>query len=200
MPRLGIPFENKMYVWSMNMDQAHARIREAQHSASMVLSGILFGAIVVSGLIALFLIYLQGLFLFFNLSFWTEPSWAGVFVFLTFLCSLGLYAHQSQSKRLMPVMPHVEELFEPVALLSETQVISISDFFSEEAKKSVERAFELAGNFGHAFVEPLHLFIGTIDTQDVSVVFGRLGLTFDSIQDSIGRKLKTRELGKPVRS
>ncbi|MBI2473653.1 ATP-dependent Clp protease ATP-binding subunit [Candidatus Uhrbacteria bacterium] len=198
MARLGIPFQEKMYVWSMDMDQAHARIREAQHSASRVLSGILFGKLLVSGLIALFLLYLQGFSLFLTVSFWTEPSWAGVFIFLTLLFGLALYAHQSQSKRLMSVMPHAEELLEPVPLLSETQVVNISDFFSEEAKKSVERAFELAGNFGHAFVEPLHLFIGTIDTQDVSVVFGRLGLTFESIQDPIGRKLQMRELGKPL--
>src|SRR3989339_80516 len=197
MPRLGIPFAEKMYVWSMDTDQSHTRMREAQYSASRLLSGLLFGKLVVLGLIALFLIYLQGFDLIFTLSFWLEPSWAGVFVYLTILCGLGLYAHQSQTVKTIPAMPEAQELLEPIPLAQEAQMINISDFFSEDAKKSVERAYDLATNFGHAHVDPLHLFIGTIDTQEIAVVFSRLGLTFETIQEPIGRKLQTREFGKP---
>ncbi|MCR4314194.1 MAG: ATP-dependent Clp protease ATP-binding subunit, partial [Candidatus Uhrbacteria bacterium] len=38
---------------------------------------------------------------------------------------------------------------------------------------------------------------GTMDAADVSVVFGRLGLTFDEIKQPVARRLETRELGKP---
>jgi ATP-dependent Clp protease ATP-binding subunit ClpC len=197
MPTLHVQLDNKSYAWSAQMDEAHVHARAARASASRLLSGISFAKLVVAVFLGLFLAYLEGFGSVLTWAFWFEPSWASVFLYLVGLCSAFLYFHQAQIGRLAAKMPSADAVPEITPFEHAGEQVNLADIFSDEATAAVERAFELAVKFGHKNVEPLHLFVGTMDADDVSVVFGRLGMKFSDIQDPIGRRLQTRELGKP---
>lgn len=200
MPEFEVQLDGKSYSWSAFMDEEHVRERSARLSASKLLSGVAFGKLVVAGLITLTLLFVQGFSSVFTSAFWFDPSWTGVFLYATGLFVAFLYFHQSLVGTLSAVMPAgSEEVPEVVPFQSEGTHVNLADLFSADATTSIERAFELATKFGHKNVELLHIFVGTIDASDVSVVFGRLGLSFADLQDAVGRRLQTRELGKPPR-
>lgn len=198
MPSLQVQLSDKSYAWSSSMDEAHIHARAAQATVSRLLTAASFGKLVAFVLLGLLLAYLQGdAFSILSLAFWLEPSWSSLLLYAAMLSGAFLFYHQSQVGRLVGSMPSVEEVPEPTPFEETGMHVNLADVYSEEAKSAVERAFELATKFGHKQVEPLHLFVGTMDANDVSVVFGRLGLTFDEIKQPVARRLETRELGKP---
>jgi ATP-dependent Clp protease ATP-binding subunit ClpC len=180
------------------MDRTHLLKRAAGHTASRWISAIGFAKLVlflVSGLLlAFFSVDLVGVLTF---EFWISPSWASLLLYAALFSGVFLFYHQSQIGKRVASLPTVDDVPEPSQFEDAGLHVNLADVYSQEAKSAVERAFELASKFGHANVEPLHLFVGTMDASDVSVVFGRLGLTFDEIKQPMARRLQTRELGKP---
>ena len=198
MPSLQIQLNGTSYAWSSSMDEGHIQARAAQSAAGRLLTAVTFGKLVVFILLGLLLAYLQGdAFSILTKAFWFEPSWSSLLLYAALLSGVFLFYHQSQVGKFVGVMPSVEDVPEPTAFEETGTHVNLADVYSDEARSAVERAFELAVKFGHKQVEPLHLFVGTMDATDVSVVFGRLGLTFDEIKSPIARRLETRELGKP---
>ncbi|MBI4435095.1 ATP-dependent Clp protease ATP-binding subunit [Candidatus Uhrbacteria bacterium] len=198
MPTLHIQLEGKRYAWSAEMDEAHVHARAASLSASHLLSALVFSFLIVSLLGGMVLAYVAGLDHLFSWSFWFEPSWAAFLLHLGLFSGVFLYAHQSQIGKLAAKMPMWSQSVPEIEPFSEGgERVNLADLCSADATAAIKRAFELARKFGHKQVEPLHLFVGTMDAQDVSVVFGRLGLSFQDIQAPMARRLETRELGKP---
>lgn len=198
MPSLQVQLNGKSYAWSSSMDEAHIHARAAEAAASRLMTTVFFGKLVMFVFLGLLLAYLQGdAFFVLSPAFWVEPSWSSLFLYAALLSGVFLFYHQSQVGKLVGFMPSVDEVPEPMTFDETGTHVNLADLYSDEAKSVVERAFELATKFGHKQVEPLHLFVGTMDATDVSVVFDRLGLTFDEIKQPVARRLETRELGKP---
>ncbi len=98
------------------------------------------------------------------------------------------------------VMPPVDAAIPAIiSVVPGQNVVDVSDHFSDEASAAVDFAYELASRFGHEQVEPLHLFIGSIEDENVSVVLERLGLTMDVLKESLDYRLQSRARGKPSR-
>ena len=194
MPSVQVQLDGKTYAWSASMDEVHVQARAAQLSASRLVSAMSFAKLVLAALIGLVLLYLQGFLSLFSISFWLEPSWASVFLYAALLFAAFLYFHQSQIGKLVAKMPlWTQPVPEIEPFSAGDHQVNLADVCSADATAAIERAFELATKFGHKHVEPLHLFVGTMDASDVSVVFGRLGLSFQDIQSPIARRLETRE-------
>jgi ATP-dependent Clp protease ATP-binding subunit ClpC len=85
-----------------------------------------------------------------------------------------------------------------VSVIHGQTVVDASVFFSEKAKDVVLFAHELASRYGHEQIEPLHLFIGSIEDENVAVVFGRLNIAMVALKEAIKHRLETRVLGKPT--
>lgn len=110
----------------------------------------------------------------------------------------SILSFSSRGKRCRP-MPSVELPIPAIISVIPNQiVVDISAHFSVSAKRAVDFAFELASQFGHEQVEPLHFFIGSMEDENVSVVFGRLGVSVDLLKDAMRSRLETRTLGKPT--
>lgn len=62
---------------------------------------------------------------------------------------------------------------------------------NEEGRALAEAAFRLAKKAGHADVLAIHIFAAALSTKTVSVLFARLGLSFDAIKDPLRRRLST---------
>lgn len=73
---------------------------------------------------------------------------------------------------------------------------NIGDVLSEDGRAAIEEAYELARQAGHADVLPIHLFAGSLSSPSVSMLFMRLGLTFDQIKDALRRRMSTIPKGE----
>ena len=70
--------------------------------------------------------------------------------------------------------------------------------FSEAARLAVEEAYMLAKRAGSERVLPLHLCVGTLSSQTVSMLFVRLGINFDQIKDALRRRIASYPKGNTV--
>lgn len=198
MPEFEVQLGEKSYSWSAFMDEGHVRARAAKISASKLLTAVIFALLVIAGLLTIATLLFEGFATVSTLDFWLGASWSGVFLHATFFLGILLYFHQSMIGKLVVSMPvWKEEVPEAVPYVGAGKLVNLADVFSDDASSVIERSFELATKFGHKKVEPLHIFVGAMDAPDVSVVFGRLGLSFADIQEAVGRRLQTREVGKP---
>ncbi|RMD51264.1 ATP-dependent Clp protease ATP-binding subunit, partial [Candidatus Parcubacteria bacterium] len=64
------------------------------------------------------------------------------------------------------------------------------------AYSAVEDAFTIAEKMNAREVEAIHIFAGTLAGRSISLLFTRLGLTFDKIKDPLRRKLRSLPTGK----
>jgi ATP-dependent Clp protease ATP-binding subunit ClpC len=186
MSTLQVQLDGKSYAWTADMDEAHVQARAANLSASRLVSGLAFSLLIVVFLALAFSVWLVGV---------DEQVWFIASVLA--LVGAFLYFHQSQIGKLAAKMPITAAVSEIEPADDSGTIVNVANLFSADATSTIERAFEVAIKYGHKFVEPVHVFVGTMDAPDVSVVFGRLGISFEDIQSPIARRIETRELGKP---
>lgn len=201
MSKLGVSLNDKTYVWSAVMDEASLLQRAADEKALHLLSITSVVKSIVLALLMILFLMVQGVDSIFTLSFWLEPSWAGVFTYGTFLTLLFVWYHRRVNVHRdvsMPVTDQVQEVQEVEEGEDGKRLVNVEMLLSPDATKAVGDAFALASTFGHAHVEPLHLFVACLEDKSVSIVFNRLGLTLEAVQDPISRRLATRPLGKPL--
>ncbi|PJA46425.1 hypothetical protein CO174_00220 [Candidatus Uhrbacteria bacterium CG_4_9_14_3_um_filter_50_9] len=199
MALLGLTIKEQTYAWLEPLDEYSVTQHAAKNKSIQIVGGFLFSVLIIG------LITSLALFLFtdptdiLNPRVLFETSWRVWFLYLTLLAGCVLFAHQQQlgeRRATMPVLEQGEEIPAVTSLTGEAQ--NLADVFSDEARAALERGFKLATTFGHASVSPLHLFIGALESNDASIVFGRLGLTFEKIKDPVARYLQGRQLGKPT--
>jgi len=197
MTRLGIQIGEHTYAWRKALSPEAIARRAMQEKVARWMTVVNIFKLTISGLISLILLFLAGGEAL-AIAFWLTPSWTTVFVSLTVLFGLFLFYHRAQLQKTVDAMP-TGEISDIQELPDEgATAVHLGELFSEDATIAVETAYELATKFGHQNVEPLHLFIGAMDGGEAPIAFSRLGLTFESMQEALGRRLSTRELGKPT--
>jgi ATP-dependent Clp protease ATP-binding subunit ClpC len=173
-------------------------MRVAKEKASRIMSAVIFAAFLLLLLLGGFLLFVDFTTSIVGHVWWQTPSWGMVVLSLAGFVACFLYFHQVQSGMRKAHMPASSSATPDIIPLTEgMKPQNIGDVFSQGATESVERAYDLMQKFGHATLDPLHLFIGAIDSDDAHVVFSRLGIEFDDVKDALGRRLNTRQLGKP---
>ncbi len=194
MAQLKLTIKDKAYAWIESLKEDDILRRTAKTKAGKVIGGIVFGFSVLLLLLAFFLFFLRGLTYALAASTWLGGSLP---VFLLLLALLGgcfLFMQQAKllsNKVLIPRLGEKDTIGNPEAFSGSPN--NIAELFNAEARESVERAYALASKFKHAQLEPIHFFVGTLESLDASVFFGRLGLRFDQVQDPVGRRLETRQ-------
>ncbi len=198
MPKLAVQLGGKTYVWSAVLDEAIVMDRSAHEKAMQVLFILSVVKTCVFAAVAILLLLITDPTRVLTSAFWMKPSWTLVFVWGTGLALLFVWYHKRLVAHREVKMPVGEEVGKVEEVDAVNEAINIETFFSPDAKKAVEAAFELANSYGHATVEPIHLFVGALDDVNVHVVFNRLGLTVDVLKDPLTRRLSTRPLSKPT--
>lgn len=69
--------------------------------------------------------------------------------------------------------------------------INVADFLNRSSLKAIESGFLLAKKLNHLKIEPIHLFIGVLQSGEGAVVFSRLGLPFKFLKDKLIKALGT---------
>jgi ATP-dependent Clp protease ATP-binding subunit ClpC len=193
---LQIAIHDKAYAWLEPLDEASVTHHTASQKAAQVLGGVVFMVSVLLAVLALFLFFMTSLGDLFLIETWFEASWRTEVLYVSILGFCYLFAHQKIIASNVAHMPKQKDDFvigEPVALTEEA--INMADLFIDESRTSVETAHFLARKFGHAQVDPLHLFVGALESAQASIALGRLGIKFDVLKDPISRRLQGRQLG-----
>jgi len=199
MPQNGVIINEKAYVLGQGLSQKSMEMRRAEETAARIISG--------SGVIIALLLFMAGVGLLvweygfetlFVSMFWTKPSFGMALVCASVLVGCFLFEHQIEVARKIEHMPKKMRTSKPLELADVSGIqkpIDITRFFDPGSIKSLESAFHIATKFGHGAVEPLHIFIGCLEEDVVSILFARLGVSFEKLQDPLGRRLSTRQLG-----
>lgn len=106
---------------------------------------------------------------------------------------------QSRQSIRIPKRQHADD-FPEITTIHEDKIQTqdISSFLTDDARKSLEMAFQLAERFEHAEIEPIHLFLGTIDDVSATIFLSRLGIDFETIKDALSRRLSQLQTGDTV--
>lgn len=192
-PHRAVVIDQKAYVWTERVDRLTRTMRKTRDSAAMAVNGVfLFGGV------ACFLAFGYGALIATPIKeamspeYWITPAWPLAAFSAAVFCALFLFYRMTESSRektAIPAKPYDAENPSVGEAPAGLKQINVARLFDSQAMKAVEEGFGVAERFTHPLVEPLHLFVGSLSTDDVALVFGRLGLRFDSFKESIQRKL-----------
>lgn len=126
-------------------------------------------------------------------SVFTDPSLAGVFLWMSVLLGLFLF-YRFQAPRIknarIPVVNAGQfertDVGDPTNLEKKRNIGSV---LSDSAREAIEEAYHVAKEAEHAEVLPLHMFTGAMSSSTVQVLFARLGVTFDQLKDPLKRRM-----------
>ena len=199
---LGARIQDTVYVWDERVDATALTLKKTRDLATNIVNGT---ALILS--LAFLLFVCVDVFFFsdaskwFTASFWFTPSLHGLSLALSLFFGCFIFYRLSEASRRRAVMPKKmdgpEPAIVPLTSLSGPRV-NIAPLYATEAIQTVERAYELASGYGHKEIEPLHLFVASLPSNNLAILFGRLGLRFETMKDAITRRLQSRQRSKPT--
>jgi ATP-dependent Clp protease ATP-binding subunit ClpC len=136
----------------------------------------------------------------FVFDFWKTPHMGIASFWFFILCLMFLFyrAQDSKSKK-QKLQKYKDDLVVEATSIPSLDAVEkkkdLGSVLSEESHISLEEAFLLAKNSGHAQVTALHIFAGTLSSKSVSMLFVRLGITFDQIKDALRRRMTAQPSG-----
>jgi ATP-dependent Clp protease ATP-binding subunit ClpC len=194
----GIFLADKAYVWEEKIDESAIAERHERELVRKIIDSIVF---LLLGLVLLAAIY----FLFFKVGLnaeavieaFIEPSLVGFCSSLLLLLGSFLFFRfttTAEMRAKMPKQTDEEMVVETVA--DGVKTVNIAHLYRKTAMSAVEDAYALAIRFGHAEVEPLHLFIGAMSANGPAQVIARLGIDFERLKESFSKRLSTRQIAE----
>ncbi len=198
----GVMINNTTYVFAERMDAVAIDLKKTRNATQRVITVAVFVAMMVFlGVFVLETLALQDLALLWQMDFWATPQ-LGLFCFwLAVFLGLFLMYRHLESTRDRGTLPHLDTATVDTLVASETvsgHRVEIARFMDAAAEKTVEEAYTTAVSFGHAEVSALHFFVGSLTSADAAVVFGRLGIAFDTVKDALSRRLASLPSGSTV--
>ncbi len=206
-PQWSVVIQGVEYTWNESWDPTSLMIRKQQAVIQKVIDHIIWGMMILGVLAWLVPLVLASIHAGIshtmfqtNMGNFFEPSVIGLFLSLSGFIGCFFFYRLVSRQQIHTTLPYYDdsdstlEVQEPKG----KSFVSITSFFDEAAHKAIQDAFELATRFGHAQVEPIHLLIGTLSSQSVSVLFARWGVEFETIKDILHRRLASRLPGTPT--
>lgn len=191
-PTRSVEIGGKAYIWSEQVDEAAITIRGVRDKVQLLID-ISAGILLVIFLILFIVESLKNGF-----PIGAMASLSGLWLSIFILFALFLFFRRIESHRQKVRIPAFSK-DAPLPEIGEIRSgvpVNIAKLYSEQAMKAVEEAFSLGAQYHHAAIEPLHLFIGAMSTDEVAVAFGRLGIPFDKVKDPLKRRLESRQVGQ----
>ena len=199
-PQHGVRISGRWYVWDERVDAKAIAMKHAKDKAQRFVDLTTFGLLVVAAFgAALGFVFLSDL----QFSALWQPSITGLAVSMALFFAAFLFYRRKEAARREKDMPERESKSSvpPVETLKPGEGVdgvNIARVFSDAAIESVEEAYQVADRFDHRYIHPIHMFIGTLASGEVSVVFGRLGLNFEQVQEPLQRRLMNEAGGQPT--
>ena len=143
-----------------------------------------------------------------NVSFWIfyrVHSWQMfIFWFSLLTDSYLFYRLSNELEKIKTIPKHryqpASPVFRPISWpesqdLKKEKKIEVSRYFDSESLEVVKKAWQLTNRYHHQETGPVHLLISLLTFDQVSIVFSRLGVPFNSLKVRISNLL-TRQINK----
>ena len=191
MSRFFLVLDQKTYAWTRELSVVAIEKRTTQKKAETFV-GVLFLVLAGCSTLAFLVVgFFDGFSVF-------TPNRAMLLLSLGLGFGMITVAHlvqTSQKKMSMPGRAIGASI--PETTTEETGTpLDVARVFDPQASELVDEAFRLARQFGHAALEPLHLFISAFPNENVGAVISRLQIDFDKIKDPLSRRLASRQLAE----
>ncbi|MFH1711815.1 MAG: ATP-dependent Clp protease ATP-binding subunit [Patescibacteria group bacterium] len=137
----------------------------------------------------------------YKLDYWTKPNTIQFGFWFAVLAALFLFYRWAEAKTRIKTVPRLaKETVEPVTVLPSVETVqkrsNIGDVLSDDSWVCLEDAYKLAKDGGHSEVNALHLFVGSLSTKPVNLLFMRLGISFEQMKDALRRRMATVPRGE----
>ncbi len=134
------------------------------------------------------------------LDFLVDPSFGMSALLFAILSTLFLfYRWQSAKDKVKVIQAPENGQISDVTTIPSLDILEkkedISQVLSNEARKAIDEAYKLAVKGGHAEVQAVHFFLGTISSDSVRMLFMRLGIDFNALKDAIRRRMSQYQKG-----
>ncbi len=147
-------------------------------------------------------------YLFFNsnLSFsdlYKIKNWQLLIFWISMLSNCYIYYLQKNSgeEKLIPSKKYREEKLifnliteDEIDGLSAKKKINISKYLSETANQAFFDSWKTANRYGSKEIAPVHLFLSLLGTEEIQIVFSRLGINFEDLKNRIIKLLYSYNL------
>lgn len=196
----GVLVDGSLWHWQTQIDEQSISHRRALLSARKVERYMAMAiGLICLGLFVLGVVLVHSAELV-TTNFWLSPSWTVAALFMSFLCGLFVvYRILSDKPRAVSLkdvgVSTTPELTNVPSLAAVERRHDIASVLTDDGLLAVEEAFRLAAKSGHAEVDTLHLFTGTLSTLPAQVLLARLGVSFEDIKEPIKRRLSTAQTG-----
>ncbi len=191
MARFFVVLDQKTYAWARELSVLAIEKRTRQKKAETFV-GVCF--LVLTGCAILTFLVIG----FFDDFSFISPNPAFFFLSLGFLFVMLFVSHVMQMSQKKMKLPQ-RAIGTPMPVISFEEVgiaLDSSRMFDPQALEIIDAAFGLARQFGHATLDPLHLFISSFPHEHVGAVISRLQVDFDNIKDPLSRRLASRQLAE----
>lgn len=189
----GIRSGNKWYAWKERVDQTARALRAMRDRLETLLDLFAVGIMVAGFVVGVWLLLRPALGTsdLFHVKTLLTPSFGGLFLTVGLTAACFAFYRLVERTRVHAHMPSSHEPLELLELPPGTHLHDIAPLFRTGARVGIAEAAMLAERFRHAEITPLHLFIGALNQEEVPILFGRLGLRFDDLKESLGNRLST---------
>lgn len=197
----GLLINGRFWYWKERVSEPSIALRKVRDKIQKVINGLTYALMAGALLVFVFSVILSDDPAdVITSEFWWEPNTAVFALWLIALCLLFLFYRRQDAKLRKREIPRQTD-----GPLNDVQTIPSLDavekredmaaVLSEEARSSIEDAYHIARKAGHLQVSALHLFVGTLSTKSVTMLFMRLGLSFDQMKDALRRRLAVQPVG-----
>lgn len=200
---IGFWLDNKFHSWNTRIDRLALLMKRSRDFVAKLINvvAVLFGLGMLA--IAAYTVVINNrIELLITWNYWLNPSIEMAAFWMFALVMLFLFYRYSEAKRdqaRVAKMAYEAQVPEIVNVTEEETKgkgkRNIGSAFGSDAMKAVEDAYKLAEKFKQP-VEPLHLFVGALGSTQVSTMFVRLGITFETVKDPVNRKLNSLGTGE----
>jgi len=185
--------EDKVLYWGSIINRKSLYFDQIAKIVRAILNvAFLFIAVAGIGLLA-YVSYKQDFINLFQAKFWMIPSAEKLFFWVSLLAVLYIVYRfdrelNKKKKIIVPqfgTKPKLISNWEQVWTVDKKYFVDVSDSFSDEAKKVLERAYTLAENLAHNQISSLHIFAALLTSSKIAVIFGRLNINPETVEDKL---------------
>ncbi|XOU93919.1 MAG: AAA family ATPase [Candidatus Kerfeldbacteria bacterium] len=186
--------------WGSKVDTLNIFEEQIERTVKALINGFLifFGIIGIVALAVTYIEFIKGDEIFIEL-IKTKNGLMGIFA-ITLLTDLyAYYRIQRESilekkviaKKFDPILTETlpEVLFDQVMALNKKQIIDVSPTYIMEARRAIDKSWELAKKFDHQQAHPIHLLATLLSYSETQTILGRLGIDGQLMIDKISRSL-----------
>ena len=209
--RVYLVFNSQLFYWGKDINGTHILQDKLGRNFTLILNLILL-LVGISGLMILaweIFVFNQDLSTNIFSRIWNQSSLKLLYFWFTILTDTFLiYRYWCENQkikslpktkaRLATLVPENFNWFEANRTKGNL-ALDISPYFSQKSVSTLEKSWELAVEYKHYQIAPLHLFIALLMNPEIVNIFIRLGVSFDNLRKKIARSLPTYATPQPER-